>query len=371
MKQWQKTLIGPDASIRETIAIIDSGTCQIALVVDDEKRLLGTVTDGDVRRGILAGVSLDSEVQNIMNSQPVTVGDSAGRADVLNLLQVRRVMQAPRLDSEGRVIGLEILRELLNAPRSNRVVLMAGGLGRRLMPLTEECPKPLLKVGDKPILEHIIENLSSAGFRNLYVSVFYKSEMIKDYFSDGRKWNVAISYLEEDRQMGTAGALSHLPDGSDEPVIVMNADLLTTVNFDQLLAFHKEQKAQATMCVREHTVEIPYGVVELSGHTIDRIDEKPDKTYFINTGIYVLEPEMLSYIETGSYLNMPTLFDRLLEKKFKCAAFPLRESWIDIGHQEEYRRAQNSEIALGGKSQNDSVDFRPRSEYGADRTVPS
>lgn len=307
MVNWKDVLIASNVSIRKAIEIIDAGGLQIALVVDERNRLIGTVTDGDVRRGILKGVSLDEPVKLIMRSDPMTAHIDDDREKILAMMKRRMIHQIPILDTERRVIGLEVVNDLLQMKkRDHFVVLMAGGLGMRLRPLTENTPKPLLKVGNKPILENILQNFINYGFHRFFISVNYRDEMVKDYFGNGAKWNVDIRYLDEDEKLGTAGALGLLPEEPVKPLIVMNGDLLTSINFLQLLNFHSEHKAKATMCVREYDFQVPYGVVALKDQAITGIDEKPIQRFFVNAGIYVLDPQALKLITPKMPLDMPS-----------------------------------------------------------------
>lgn len=340
MKDWKNVLMSPDTTLKDAIRTIDQGALKIALVVDGDQRLVGTVSDGDIRRGILKGCALEERVQEVMNSTPTVVGQNEGREKILVLMRQKQIYQIPVVDGVGRLVGLEIIDTLLTPPRrDNLVVLMAGGLGSRLKQLTTDIPKPLLKVGDKPILETILLNFIEHGFRRFYVSVNYRAEMIETYFGDGSRWGVEIDYLREDRKLGTAGALGLLPERPTEPVLVMNGDLLTKVNFQQLLDFHLEHKAIATMCVREYDFQVPYGVVKLDQHRITSIEEKPVQRFFVNAGIYVLQPEVLNLIPDGLPLDMPPLFDKLLELEKETAVFPVREYWIDIGRVSDFERA--------------------------------
>jgi dTDP-glucose pyrophosphorylase len=348
VSDFTKIMVSPDLSIRETIGLIDSSAMQIALVVDENNRLLGTVTDGDIRRGILNGLSLDAAVDKVMNRQPSICSENDTRESILARMGARRLRHMPVVDRNGRLVGLETLNEFLaTREKPNAVVLMAGGLGTRLRPLTENCPKPMLKVGDKPLLETILGNFIDHGFRHFYISVNYMADVVKSYFGDGSRWGVDITYLHEDQRLGTAGALSLLPERPVTPLLVMNGDLLTKVNFSQLLDFHSGHRAQATMCVREYDFQVPYGVVKIDDHHITGIDEKPVQKFFVNAGIYVLEPETLGLISPGAYFDMPTLFEKLIELKRATAAFPVREYWLDIGHLEDFERA-NSEHSGGG-----------------------
>jgi len=345
MKDWKKMLVSPTATILKVVEAIDAGALQIALVVDENRRLLGTVTDGDIRRGILRGVALSEAVEKVMRQKPVVVSSDKEREEILSLMKKRQIRQIPILDRQGRVVGIEVLDDLIGMrPKGNWVMLMVGGLGTRLRPLTDECPKPLLKVGTKPILEIILESFIEYGFRKFNLAVNYKDEMIKDYFGDGSRWGVEIRYIQEAMRMGTAGALTLLPDKPKDPVVVMNGDLVTKVNFDQLLEFHKELKAQATMCVREYDLEVPFGVVQIENHKILNVDEKPVQKFFVNAGIYVLEPEILEMIPKESFYDMPNLFNKLLAEKIETVAFPVREYWIDIGRMEDLTKV-SGEIA--------------------------
>jgi dTDP-glucose pyrophosphorylase/predicted transcriptional regulator len=339
MNRWQMARIAPNRSIRDAIRTIDEGAIRIALVVDDGNRLLGTVTDGDIRRGILKGISLDDAVERVMNAHPTTARADESRDAILERMKQTRLHQIPVVDGQGRLVAVEILDELLQTrQRDNWVVLMAGGLGSRLRPLTDECPKPLLKVGSKPLLEIILENFLEYGFRRFFLSVNYKAEMVKAHFGDGSRWGIEIRYIHEDRRLGTAGALSLLPERPALPLVVMNGDLLTKVNFQHLLDFHAEHGARATMCVREYDFQVPYGVVRIDHHRILGIDEKPVQRFFVNAGIYVLEPETLALIPP-TYFDMPDLFTKLIAERRETAVFPIREYWLDIGHMEDFARA--------------------------------
>lgn len=341
MKTWKKTLVTPATLIRKVIETIDRGEFQIAMVVDRSGKLLGTVTDGDVRRGILKGVALHEPVQRIMQKNPVTAKVGQTREFIQSLMAEKLVRQIPILDGK-RLAGLEFFDTLSAAgPRDNWVILMAGGLGARLRPLTESRPKPLLNVGERPILETILRNLAEHGFKNFFISVNYQNEMIMRHFGDGSRWGVHIRYLHENKRLGTAGAMGLLPKKPEKPFLVMNADLLTNVNFSQLFQFHHENEVLATMCVREYDFQVPFGVVRIGGHHIEGVDEKPVQRFFVNAGIYVLEPEVLDMLpkKKKEYLDMPHLFNELIAKKRRVSAFPVREYWLDIGRLDDLERA--------------------------------
>lgn len=341
MKEWKKILVSPTTPILQAIKIIDAGSLQIALVVDEQNRLQGTVTDGDIRRGILKGITLEKFVSMVMNPNPVTARLNDVKENILSIMKMRGLRQIPVLDEEGSVTSVEFLDELIKLrKRENWVVIMAGGIGSRLRPLTDECPKPLLKIGNKPILETIIENFIEYGFYRFYLSVNYKAEMLKDYFQNGSRWGVEINYLHENKAMGTAGPLGMLPTDAAQPILVMNGDILTKVNFQQLLDFHREHEADATMCVREHAFQIPYGVAKMEKHRLIDIEEKPVQRYFVSAGIYVLEPKTLKLIPSGSHFDMPDLFKRVISQGMEVTTFPIREYWLDIGRMEDLERAK-------------------------------
>lgn len=342
MTSWKDVLVSPTTTIRETIEKIDVGAIQIALVIDADGRLLGTVTDGDVRRGLLKGIALNESVACIMNSRPTTATLEQHRESLLPIMKQKKLHQIPILDAGGRVVGIEFIDKILKTTeKPNWVIIMAGGLGSRLYPLTQDCPKPMLRVGQKPILEIIVENLIESGFRKFYFSVNYKAEMIKDHFGDGRQWGAEIQYLNETEQLGTAGSLSLISEPPTNPVLVINGDLLTKINFQNLLDFHSSYQAVATMCIREFEQKVPYGVVNIDEKGITSIVEKPIHRHFINAGVYVLEPQVLTHIPGKTFFDMPSLFGRLIEDKLQVCAFPIREYWLDIGQMTDFERAQS------------------------------
>jgi dTDP-glucose pyrophosphorylase len=340
MKDWKSTLVSPDTPIVDAIRTISASTLQIALVVDKDNRLLGTVTDGDVRRAILRHISIEEPVKIIMNTSPTVAGKNDDQEKIFAIMKQRDLRHIPVLDDAGRVVGLRVLTDMFDArTKDNLVVLMAGGIGERLRPLTEDCPKPMLKIGGRPVLATILESLVKFGFQKFYIAVNYKAEMIKEYFKDGARWGVDIQYLHEEEQMGTAGALSLLPKKPEREFIVMNADLLTNVNFQQLLDFHREHKVHATMAVREYGIHLPYGVVRIEDDHLVGLDEKPVQKFFVNAGIYVLEPPVMDFVPSNRFFNITDLFENLIERKLKVTTFPIREYWLDIGKVDDFHRA--------------------------------
>lgn len=340
MDNWEKALILPNVKIHEAIEIIDRNSQQIAVVADKEGRLLGTVTDGDVRRGILKGIPMDSPVSRIMNPHPIKIPKLTDRKSILNLLRVNQVRHLPVVDGEGRVVGIERLDELLaESDHGNWVVVMAGGLGRRLGTLTDHCPKPMLKVGGKPVLETMLEQLIRQGFSRFCFSVNYKAEQVKEYFGDGAQWGAEIHYISENKRMGTAGSLSLLPFETTEPILVINGDILTRLSFEQLLDFHLEHRARATIAVTTYDYQVPYGVIKANRDRLVGFEEKPVYSSFINAGIYVLNPGVLSRIPKDSRFEMNSLFENMLRNDEPVCIFPIREYWIDIGGLRDFDRA--------------------------------
>lgn len=342
MKNFEKVKLAIDSTIKEALQIIDSGALKIALVMDDENRLLGTLTDGDIRRGLLNGLTLDSTIEPVVNRNPIVCNINDTKETILKIALDKKIYQIPIVNLDGELIGINDVDELLK-PKDlpNNVILMVGGLGTRLRPLTDDTPKPLLKVGEKPILETIINRFSSYGFNNIYLCVNYKSQAIEDYFGDGSDFGVNIKYIHEDKRMGTAGALSLIENKITEPFFVMNGDLLTNVNFENMLEYHLENQATATMGIREYDFQVPYGVVNLDNHHILSIEEKPTHKFYVSGGMYILNPDILKFIPDNTYYDMPTLFETLIESKLKTISFPIREYWLDIGQLSDFQRAND------------------------------
>ncbi len=342
MKNIDCLSISENKTIKEALKIIDNGAIRIALVIDENNKLLGTLSDGDIRRGLLKNYNLEDSIKDLYFRTPITALYSESKENIIQKAIKNQVYQIPIVDENNNLVDIVNLATLLNITKKrNRVVLMAGGLGTRLRPLTEDTPKPMLKVGNKPILETIIKNFASHGFVNITISLNYKGEMIREYFKDGSDFGVNIDYIEENTRLGTAGALSLLVDIPNEPFFVMNADLLTDVNFSNLLDFHCLGNANATMCLREYEYQIPYGVVETDGSIINSIVEKPIKKFFVNAGIYVLSPNVFEFIPKNEFFDMPTLFNNLIEKQKKVLSFPIHEYWLDIGRMSDFEQAQS------------------------------
>jgi len=341
MKDSQNIIVYETTILRKALSVIDNGTMRIAVVVNKDNKVLGTLNDGDTRRAILNGYSLDDSIKDIYYKSPSICNFKDSKEKIIKTAILNKVYQIPIVDDEYKLVDIEDLATLLTSVnRKNKVILMAGGLGTRLQPLTKDTPKPLLKVGNKPILQTIIESFASYGFIEIIISVNYKSNMIKNYFQDGNNFGVNISYIEEDKRLGTAGALSLIKDEIKEPFFVMNADLLTNVNFEHLLDFHVRGNAVSTMCVREYDFQVPYGVIEIDNDKVSSIVEKPVHKFFVNAGIYLLSPDVLSFIPKDTFYDMPTLFDKLIKQKKTVLSFPIHEYWLDIGKMEDFKKAQ-------------------------------
>ncbi|TAK18729.1 MAG: CBS domain-containing protein [Acidobacteria bacterium] len=336
-----------DRTILDAVARMDRNRQGIILIVDGEGRLTGTVTDGDVRRAILSKVDFNLPIATLVAQKagsayasPITASIDADRAEMFALIKKHGIVQLPLIDADRRVKGLVTADEFATTPLPKlRAVVMAGGAGTRLRPLTDQTPKPMLPVGDRPLMEHIIDRLRDAGITRVNLSTHHISEKISEHFGDGTKFGVELSYLSEDRPLGTAGALAGL-ERSSETLLVMNGDILTDVDFRAMAQFHREHKADLTVAVRVHDITMPYGVVESDGVFVTKLTEKPVVKFFVNAGIYLIEPAMCAFVPPGERFDMTDLIQRLLDEKRVVANFPIREYWLDIGQHADYERAQ-------------------------------
>ena len=342
MHNWKNTILKMTDTMEVAVKILNQESLRIVMVVDDDERLIGSITDGDIRRGLIRQLPMNTALAEIMHKKPIVtlVGDD--KSNILRKMKELDLLQIPIVDSDGRVTGLETFQNLLEKKKfNNPVLLMAGGFGKRLAPLTNNTPKPLLKVGDKPILENVINQFIDAGFYNFYISTHYRAEMVQKYFGDGSNLNVSIRYIYENEPLGTAGSLGLLPDNLPKlPILMMNGDLLTKVDFKELLRFHLQEGEDVTMCVREYDFQIPYGVVETDGKHVTSIEEKPVHRFFVNAGIYVLNPSMLDMVDGKSYLDMPKLLEQKMRESGKISMFPVHEYWLDIGQIKQFDQAQ-------------------------------
>lgn len=342
---YRSLILPPSASIKRAIEVMSGPHgAGMVLVAGPDARLLGVVVDSDIRKAILRGRGLDAPLKTAMNAKPVTLRHGLSSAEIGAFFRKHPRASIPLVDAKGRVRGLAQLTQHLAAEGNlpNRVILLVGGQGRRLMPLTADTPKPLLPVGDRPLLETIVEQCAAAGLRRFTFALSHQADQIRRHFGDGSRFGVEIDYLHEKKPLGTAGALSLLSRRETAPLLVMNGDLLTKVDFGALIRFHREEKCLATLCVREYEFQVPFGVVSMSGHSLDGIVEKPTHRFFVNAGIYVLEPSVLGSLKRGAVCQMPELLERVRRKRRKAVGcFPIREYWIDIGRVDEYRRAQS------------------------------
>jgi len=340
MKNIEKIKITIDSTIKQALKVISDGAIQIGIVVDKKDKLLGTLTDGDIRRGFLKGLNINSSIKSIIFKNPIVAKKNDTKEKLLKISLSKKIYQIPVVDSNYKVIGIRVLNELIKSKNKlNKVVIMAGGMGVRLRPLTKNIPKPMLKVGNKPILQIIVEKFRKSGYKNFIICVNYKSKVIIDYFGDGKKFGVKIEYIQEKIRMGTAGALSLLKKKPKQPFFVINGDLLTNLDFEKMLDFHHEHNSKATMCISEYNIESPYGEVKLDHENITLIDEKPTHKFFVNAGIYILDPKSLNLIPKKFY-NMPSLFKKIITNNHKTISFPLGEYWIDIGSFNDYKKAK-------------------------------
>lgn len=342
---FRKLRLPPEATIHDAMEVMTRPPGpSIVLVTGKADKLLGIVVDSDLRKAMLKGRGLDTPLSRVMNPRPFTLPHTLSREALTQ--EFRRFARGniPLVDRAGRVRGVANIADYLDVAQDkpNAVVLLVGGLGKRLRPLTEHRPKPLLPVGDKPILETIVDQFAEAGFREIFLAVHHHAEQIRRHFGDGKRFGVRIRYLHERRPLGTAGPLALLRRPLRAPLIVMNGDLLTKVRFQSLLDFHAEAGALATVCVREYDFQVPYGVIQLSGHHLEEIVEKPVHRFFVNAGIYVLDPRVLKWVPRGRRFDMPALLSRIRrERPSAIACFPIREYWIDIGRHDEYDKAQS------------------------------
>ncbi|GAA0868175.1 nucleotidyltransferase family protein [Brevundimonas basaltis] len=339
MRQWEKALIGPGATFRDALVSIDSTGAGIALIVDSERRLLGALSDGDVRRALIKGAGLEDSASGAANANPVCADLGQDRATTLATLRAHSLRQLPVLDGERRVVGLVTPADFLDIPvRTNWVVIMAGGKGERLAELTRDTPKPMLKVGPRPILDTIVGNLAGQGFRKFWLAVNYKAEQIERHFGDGSNLELDIGYLREAKPLGTCGALALMPR-PEEPFVVTNGDVLAKVDYSHVLDSHLQTDADATVVVRDYQMQVPFGVVNAEGAQVTRIDEKPTQNYTISAGAYILSPSVLDLVPADTFLDMPSLISGMIAGGLRVRLQRAEGYWMDIGRISDYERA--------------------------------
>jgi dTDP-glucose pyrophosphorylase len=342
---WRQSILPVDASIQQAIRNLDHVGIKIVFVVNESGELEGTISDGDIRRGLLKGLDLNSPISGVIHRNALVVPPGMGRETVMQLMVANKIQQIPVVDDNRHVVGVHLWDEVAAPPvRPNLMVIMAGGVGARLRPLTENCPKPLLQVAGKPMLEHIIERAKLEGFTNFVLAIHYLGHMIEDAFGNGERLGVQISYLREQCPLGTAGALSLFNPRPDAPFVVTNGDVITDIRYGELLDFHIRHHAAATMAVRVHEWQHPFGVVQTQGVDIVGFEEKPVARSHINAGVYALDPQALCFLKENDRCDMPTLFERLQAEAKRTVAYPMHELWLDVGRPDEYSKANADNI---------------------------
>jgi len=337
----------PDAPLMEAVRSIETSHRRIAVVVDDEGLLLGTLTDGDVRRALLAGGTLEMPVRQAMNSMPITADVDSVPDYLLDLMRKGNVLAVPLVDNHGYFLHLVHLTDI-DQRKSIRdistdfafAVIMAGGEGMRLRPLTQDIPKPMLSVGGIPLLERQIQRLICAGMKRVYIAVNYLGHIIETHFGDGSRFGIEILYLREQEKRGTAGGLFLLTERPSKPILVINGDILTTSDFHSLYAFHENHGASVTVAAVDYHVNIPYGVILSSGAFVNEIVEKPSQRFLCNAGIYAVSPESLLLLQGTTYCNMTDIIAACIANQLPVAVFPIHEYWTDIGTPDDLEKAQ-------------------------------
>lgn len=339
---WRKAILPANATLHQAIRNLDQVAIKIVLVVNEAGELEGTISDGDIRRGLLKGLDLNRPITSVIHRNALVVPPEMRRDMVMQLMVANKIQQIPVVDEHRHVVGLHLWDEITTPTvRPNLMIIMAGGMGTRLRPHTENCPKPLLPVAGKPMLEHIIERAKLEGFSHFVLAIHYLGHMIEDYFGNGERLQVRIDYLREQSPLGTAGALGLLNPHPDAPFVVTNGDVITDIRYGELLDFHIRHDAAATMAVRVHEWQHPFGVVQTQGVDIVGFEEKPVARSHINAGVYALDPEALSVLSADSRCDMPTLFERLQVKAKRTVAYPMHEPWLDVGRPDDLKQANN------------------------------
>ena len=343
---WRKALLSANATVGQAISNLNEIGIKIVLVANEAGVLEGTISDGDIRRGLLKGLDLNSPITSVIHRNALVVPPELGRELVMQLMVANKIQQIPVVNEEHHVVGLHLWDEITTPPiRPNLMVVMAGGMGTRLRPHTENCPKPLLSVAGKPILEHIIERAKLEGFNRFVFAIHYLGHMIEAHFGDGFRLGVQIDYLREQAPLGTAGALGLLNPLPDAPIVVTNGDVITDIRYGELLDFHTRHDAAATMAVRIHEWQHPFGVVQTKGVDIIGFQEKPVARSHINAGVYALDPKALSVLTVNEHCDMPALFERLQTAAKRTVAYPMHEPWLDVGRPDDLKQA-NTENAI-------------------------
>ena len=337
---WKSHVLPPQASVLDALRALDFRSSQFAVIADEDMRLLGVVTDGNIRRGLLNNIALHDPVSKVMNASPVVVSADTPRSVAFMLMETREFTHLPMVNEHGKIVGIWIRKDLQHSHIPNAVVLMAGGLGTRLGELTKTCPKPMLNVGGKPLLEILIRNFVESGFSNFYLAVNYMADIIEKHFGDGSAFGASIQYIKERKRLGTAGALSLLPEQPRHSILVMNGDILTRIHGDMILEHHESKRSVATMVVKQHEIQVPYGVVDFNEEgIIGSLREKPTMRFPVSAGINILSPEALDHIPADQFFDMPDLYRVLLERGFQPHVYETNDYWIDIGRMADYTQA--------------------------------
>ena len=345
IEYWRKALLPLNTTLEQAIRNLEATGLQIILVVSSDGKLLGTLTDGDIRRGLMCSYDTSSSIETIIHREPLVAPPSLSRKMVLQLMQANQIHQVPIVDENRCVQGLHLWSEMITPQqRSNLMLIMAGGKGTRLRPYTESCPKPMLLVGGKPMLENIIMGAKAEGLQDFIIAVHYLGNMIEEYFGDGSRWNVHIDYLREESPLGTAGSMSLLSPRPEVPFVVSNGDVLTDIRYGEILDYHCRHGASATMAVRLHEWQHPFGVVRTEGVDIVGFEEKPILRNHINAGVYVLDPDVLDELKAGECCDMPTLFNRLQDNAARTIVYPMHEPWLDVGCQDDLESARSEKL---------------------------
>tara|TARA_Y100000590_G_scaffold470034_1_gene661512 strand:- start:4983 stop:6038 length:1056 start_codon:yes stop_codon:yes gene_type:complete len=347
-KNWKKIILKNDNTISNVIKNLNKSSAQIVLVENKNKKFLGTITDGDIRRGLSRGLSLKSNIIKIVNKSPITVNYEISKLKAKKIMNKNSISHLPILDKyNSKIKGIIILKDISSEEQffDNPVVIMAGGKGQRLWPITKNCPKPLLKINGETIIEKIIKTCRRQGFKNFRVSINYLGKMIENYLQEGKKLDSKIEYIKEKKFLGTGGSLSLIKNNSvkKSPLVVINGDILVNINFKELIDFHIKNKSKATMVVRKSSFQNPYGEVKLQNMKITKFDEKPIRYFFANSGIYCIDFDCLKNLKKNTYYDMPDIFKLLQNKKLKVLAYPLYEEWEDIGDLATYNRISRLE----------------------------
>jgi len=337
MEFWEKAVLHRSASLKDAVENLTATCLRISLVVDEAGLLVGTITDGDIRRALMNGKSLTADITHVMNHKPLVVPPNMSEGVVGRLMQANGILQIPIVDSSGILLGLHLSDNSMEVKkaRESLMVIMAGGKGKRLRPHTESCPKPMLLVGDSPMLEHIIVRARNDGFVKFVLCLNYLGEMVREYFGDGRSLDVSIEYVNEDHPLGTAGALSLLQEIPGMPFLVSNGDVLSDISYSNVLNFHDIHSAEVTMAIKKHEYKNPFGVVNLDGISITGIEEKPVSESYVNAGIYVISPRVLGLLRRNEYCDMPDLVSRACQSGIRCVGYPMHEPWLDVGREED------------------------------------